>query len=145
MKTSTFRISFKSAVLLYLGATSLTLFSANSLPLNIGCGEPGLHIIYVSKNRSVIYLDEPDTVGSWFVGGDDKRKIQVVFDRNYGLQDKLRTGRWGGPGEDPQQLYPFDEQTAFTCEVAPVSPMLMVKDRTSLVRLRFSLPMQTMF
>ena len=94
----------------------VTFRTSVAAPLNIGSAEPGLHIIYKSKGQSAIYLDEPDTIGSFLVGGYDERKIQVVLDRNYGLQDKIRNCKWG---DSPQQLYPFDDQTAFTCEDGP--------------------------
>ncbi len=55
-------------------------------------------------------------MGSSLIGGYDKRNINVIFDRNYGLKEMIQTRRWQG---DPQQLYAFDEQTAFTCEGGP--------------------------
>jgi hypothetical protein len=96
-----------------LVAAGCHLLAGVAAPLNLGTGEPGLKIDYKSTNRFVIYLDEPGTVGPGFMGGYDTRHIDVLLDRNYGLKEMIQTRKWDG---DPQQLYPFDEQTAFTCE-----------------------------
>ncbi len=99
---------------IFLVILSCHLFAGVAAPLNLGSGEPGLKIDYKSTNQFVIYLDEPWTVGPGLKGGMDTRQIEIVLDRNYGLKQRLqsRTGTIG----DLQQLYPFDEQTAFTCE-----------------------------
>lgn len=99
---------------LFAGAACLPLFAADSLSLNLGSGNPGLHVIYNTANQYVIFLDEPWTVGSGLIGGYDKRNIQILADRNFGLKEMIRTRTWGQG--DVLQLYAFDEQTAFTCE-----------------------------
>jgi hypothetical protein len=99
--------------------TSSPLFAEDPRPLSLGSGEPGLHIIYNTTNNHptyqyVIFLDEPWTVGDGLIGGMDERQIQVILDHNYGLKERLqsRTERMG----IPEQLYPFDDKTVFTCE-----------------------------
>jgi len=72
--------------------------------------------MYKGTNQFVIYLDEPWTVGPGLKGGMDKRQIEIVLDRNYGLKQRLQSR--DGTIPDPQQLYPFDNQRAFTCESA---------------------------
>ena len=100
--------------LLFAGAASIPLFAADSLPPNLGNGNPGLHITYNTTNQYVIFLDEPWTVGGGLIGGYDERNIQVLADRNFGLKEMIRTRTWGEG--DVLQLYAFDEQTVFTCE-----------------------------
>jgi hypothetical protein len=100
--------------LLFTGAASLSLFAADSFPLNLGSGNPGLHIIFNKTNQYVIFLDEPWTVGDGLIGGYDKRNIRVVADRNFGLKKMIQTRTWGEG--DVLQLYAFDEQSAFTCQ-----------------------------
>jgi hypothetical protein len=93
-------------------ASSLRLLAGD----NLGTGEPGLKIIYKTTNQFAIYLDEPWTVGpDGIIGGYDKRHIDVLFDRNYELKEKLQTRKWD---DNPQQLYSFDVQRGFTCESA---------------------------
>jgi hypothetical protein len=81
--------------------------------LKLGGGEPGLKILYMETNRFLIYLDEPSTVGPGFDGGANTRHLEAICGKNYGLK-QLVSGRWTKDG--PQQLYPFDLETAFTCE-----------------------------
>ena len=102
-------------------ASGLQLMVSNAVPINLGSGEPGLHIVYNTTNDNprfqyqyVIFLDEPWTVGDGLIGGFDKRNIQIVADRNFGLKEKLRSHTWWQG--DVLELYAFDEQTAFTCE-----------------------------
>jgi hypothetical protein len=83
---------------------------------NLGSGQPGLKIIYKGTNQFVIYLDEPWTVGVGTMGGMDTRQIEIVLDRNYGLKQRLQSRT--GPIGEVQQLYPFDGQRGFTCELA---------------------------
>lgn len=101
-------------VQLFLVTASFPLLAADALPLNLGSGEPGLHVIYNTTNQYVVFLDEPWTVGDGLFGGYDKRKIQVLTDRNFGLKEMIQTRTWGEG--DVLELYAFDEQTAFTCE-----------------------------
>ena len=97
----------------------LLLFPGVALPLDLGGGEPGLKIIYKATNQFVIYRDEAWTVGPGLIGGYENRKIDVLFDRNFALKQKIQTRSW----EDiPQQLYPFDDQRAFTCDVTNLGP-----------------------
>ena len=82
---------------------------------NLGSGEPGLKIIFKTTNQCVIYVDEPWTVGPGSVGGMSHRHIDVLFDGTYGLKKMLQNRQW--PSTDmPEQLYPFDDETVFTCE-----------------------------
>jgi hypothetical protein len=96
-------------------ALVLPLNCGAAVSADLGSGEPGLKIDYKSTNCFVIYLDEPWTVGSCFMGGYDKRHIDVIFDRNYGLKEKIQTRKWVG---SPFQLYPFDDKRGFTSEPA---------------------------
>jgi len=98
----------------FLATVNFRLLAADALPLNLGSGEPGLHIIYNTTNQYVIFLDEPWTVGDGLFGGYDKRKIQVLTDRNFGLKEMIQTRTWGEG--DVLELYAFDKQTAFTCQ-----------------------------
>jgi hypothetical protein len=92
-----------------------------TLPSTIlGSGEPGLHIIYKGTNQFVIYVDEPWTVGSWLIGGMPERHLQIICDRNYGLKERIQS--LTGKIDTIQQLYPFDDQRAFTCDLAVVEP-----------------------
>lgn len=100
-------------ILFFVFASMLPVFAADTGPLSIGSGEPGLKIVYKTTNQFVIYRDEPGTVGAGFVGGYYDRHIDVLFERNYGLKEKIQTRKWHA---DPQQLYPFDDETVFTCE-----------------------------
>jgi hypothetical protein len=94
---------------------SFPVFAGDARPLNLGSGEPGLKIVFANNttNQFAIYLDEPWTVGPGLIGGYDKRHIEVLLDHSYGLKEKIQTRRWS---DDPQQLYPFDDETAFACE-----------------------------
>ena len=108
MNTTPRIISF----LLFVLTASFPLFAEDALPLNLGSGQPGLRIIYNATNQYIIYIDE-FLDESWEVGDDwlhnyPKRQIQVLTERNFGF--------WTGYVQD---LYPFDEQTAFTCGAAP--------------------------
>jgi len=96
-------------ILFLVVASSFRLLAGD----NLGSGQPGLKIMYKGTNQFVIYLDEPWTVGVGLMGGYYERHIDVLFDRNYGLKEMIRTRMWDG---DPKQLYPFDDQRAFTCE-----------------------------
>jgi len=78
----------------------------------LGGGEPGLKIIYNTTNQYVIYRDEPWTVGPGLIGGYDKRHIDVLLDHNFGLEEQILTRKWH---DIPEQLYAFDDKTAFTC------------------------------
>lgn len=88
-------------------------YAASAEPLALGGGEPGLKVIYVETNQAAIFVDESWTVGTGLVGGYDNRKIDVLFDQNYGLKEKIRNRTWT---DTPEQLYPFDVSTAFTCD-----------------------------
>jgi hypothetical protein len=105
--------------LLFVLTASFPLFAGDGLQHNLGSGEPGLHIIYNATNdyptnQYVIFLDESWTVGGGLIGGYDKRNIQVLTDRNFGLKEMIRSRTWGQG--DVLELYAFDENTAFTCE-----------------------------
>ena len=112
MNTTLRVISF----LLFMVAASFRLFAGEDRPPNLGSGEPGLKIVfaYNSTNQFAIYLDEPWTVGPGLIGGYDKRHIEVLLDHSYGLKEKLqsRTERM----DIPEQLYPFDDESVFTCK-----------------------------
>ena len=101
----------------------------------LGSGDPGLKIIYKSTNEFVIYDDESWTFGPGLLGGYDERKIKILLDRNYGLRPKIQTRGWS---DMPEQLYPFGNGRAFTCEVGsvesnwPHTTVLFSLDGTSL-------------
>jgi len=98
--------------LLFIVSASFRLLAEDAIWLNLGSGEASLHIIYDTNNRYVIYLNEPWTVGKWDVhsGGYAIDPTQRGYRKR---QIILKCGNvWES---DPQELYPFDEQTAFTC------------------------------
>lgn len=97
------------AVIAVLMAAYLPLYGGVESS-RFGGGEPGLKIIYKDANQYVVFVDEPWTVGSGLIGGYNDRQIAVLIDKNYGLKEKLRTRTWD---DNPEQLYPFDDKTAF--------------------------------
>jgi hypothetical protein len=119
MKSGEFSLQMGKVIALLVVAVCFQLYGGAAPPTNLGSGEPGLKIDYKTTNCFVIYLDEPWTVGTGFIGGYDKRHIDVLLDRNFGLKEKLPTRQWDG---NPQQLYPFDDQRGFTCDVAAMGP-----------------------
>jgi hypothetical protein len=94
-------------------AACLPLYGGEEPSRLLGGGEPGLHIVFGRKstNQYALYLDEPWTIGSGLIGGYDKRHIEVLLDHSYGLKEKIQARGWG---DGPDQLYPFDDETAFT-------------------------------
>jgi hypothetical protein len=119
MKTSKFSLQIKAVIVVLLTAC-LPLHAGVEVPHILGGGEPGLKIVYQTTNQLAIYLDEPWTVGAnGLMGGYDERHIDVLMDHNYGLKEKIRTRTWG---DNSEQLYPFDENTAFTCEGGSWAP-----------------------
>ena len=70
---------------LFAAVASFPLLAGDAPPPNLGSGEPGLHIIFKKTNQFVIYQDEPWTVGSFLIGGMDKRQIEIICDRNVRL------------------------------------------------------------
>lgn len=110
MNTSLRIISF----LFFVFAASFSLYAGDSLPLNLGSGDPSLHIIYDATNQYIIYLNEPWTVekGDMHNGGysiDVERRSSRI------RQIISCCGNVWERGWDPEELYPFDGQTAFTC------------------------------
>jgi hypothetical protein len=97
--------------------SSFRLPAGDALPLNFGSGQPSLCIIYNSTNEYVIFIDEA-LEKSWKPGDDwsvDYRHapINVLAEQNFGPEklDPNRLGVW-----NTVDLFPFDEQTVFTCE-----------------------------
>jgi hypothetical protein len=82
----------------------------------LGGGEPGLKIAidFKNTNQFAIYIDEPWTVGPGLAAGIDERHIDVLLDHDYQFKEKLHSKN--ERIDIPEQLYPFDEQEAFTCE-----------------------------
>jgi hypothetical protein len=111
MNTTLRIISF----LLFVVAANFPVFAGGTRSLNLGGGKSGLKIVFANNttNQFAIYLDEPWTMGPGLIGGYDKQHIEVLLDHSYGLKEKIQTRRWS---DDPQQLYPFDDETAFACE-----------------------------
>jgi hypothetical protein len=102
----------KAIFALLVATCSARLFAVDTPP-GMGSGEPGLKIVYNSSNEFVIYADEPWTVGiSYYISEMTQRKIRVLYDWNYGISGLISGTRTG----IPQQLYPFDDGVAFTCE-----------------------------
>jgi hypothetical protein len=110
------------AVIAVLMAAYLPLYGGVESS-RFGGGEPGLKIIYKDANQYVVFVDEPWTVGPGLIGGYNDRQIAVLFDKNYGLKEKLRTRTWD---DNPEQLYPFDDKTAFTSDGANWDPVRKV-------------------
>jgi hypothetical protein len=103
----------KQAIFALFVAVSIFPLFATDAPLpGLGCGEPGLKIVYNSADDFVIYVDEPWTVGPGYAGGMAQRRIRVLAERNYGINGLISGYRM----DIPQQLYPFDDGAAFTCE-----------------------------
>lgn len=90
-------------------SSALPMASVNvTLSPSIGSGNPGLKVATrgTNSNAIVIYQDEPETVGNGLQGGMMDRKIKVIFDRGYNFRQEDM--------EIPEQLYPFDSDSAFT-------------------------------
>jgi hypothetical protein len=102
--------------------SSFRLLAGNP-PVNLGSGDPSLHIIYHATNLYIIYLNEPwvpEDVrsGGYWINADQigysKRQIilrsaELPSDNDPSMYDN------SGVVNDPMVLYPFDEDTAFTC------------------------------
>ena len=75
---------------------------------SIGSGNPGLKVATRGTNADavVIYQDEPETVGIGLQAGMMDRKIMVIYDKGYNFRQQDM--------ENPDQLYPFDQDSAFT-------------------------------
>ena len=80
----------------------------------IGDGSPGLKVATKESGAIVIYQDEPTTVGIGLMGGMLERKIKVILDQGYGFRQEAM--------QEQEQLYPFDEQSAFTSEIGSWGP-----------------------
>ena len=101
-------------------ALSFRLLAGDARPLNLGSGQPGLCLIYNSANEYVIFIVEAREK-SWKPGDDwsiDYRDgpIKVIAQRNFG-PEKLSPNRssvW-----NTEELFPFDEQAAFTSDGDP--------------------------
>ncbi len=95
--------------------SSFRLLAGDALPHNLGSGQPGLCIIYNSANEYIVFVDEA-LVKSWKPGDDwlpgYAGQIQVLVARNFG-RDKLSPN---GDVWNTEDLFPFDENTAFTCD-----------------------------
>jgi hypothetical protein len=81
---------------------SFRLFAGEDRPPSLGSGSPGLRIIYDATNQYIIFNDL-----SYVKSLNDSpqnRQIQVLTERNSGIL-----------AGDEQDLYPFDEETAFAC------------------------------
>jgi hypothetical protein len=96
---------FVAAVI--LSGTLASTVAAVELP-GLGSGDPGLKVATRGADAIVIYKDEAETVGVGLIGGMESRKIEVLIDRQYHFQQNRM--------DIPRQLYPFDAESAFTCE-----------------------------
>jgi hypothetical protein len=90
-----------------LGGALPSTVSAGELQ-SLGTGDPGLKVATRGEDAIVIYRDEPQTVGTGLMGGMMSRKIEILIDRNYHFQKNRMVV--------PSQLYPFDSESAFSCE-----------------------------
>ena len=113
----------KPQICAYAGSTPLTLcillfvmechplFAKDTFPGNLGSGDPGLHVIYNTTNQYVIYLNDHWEVGNVHSGAYAVDLSQGNYPRRHILLKAVQD-IYGG---EPEELYPFDEETAFTC------------------------------
>lgn len=100
--------AFSALVLLIVLGGIIEAARATSPLLDLGSGHPGLKVATRGAEAVVIYRDEPKTVGAGLQGGMATRDIVVLIDRQYQFRrDQM---------DIPQQLFPLDENSAFTCE-----------------------------
>ena len=97
--------------LLFVVTASFPLFAGDALPLNIGNGDPTLHIIYNSANQYVVYFNKPWVPEDIHSGGYAIDTEQ----RGYPKRQILLRSTGSTLEGDPEVLYPFEEQMAFTC------------------------------
>jgi hypothetical protein len=89
----------------------LALVARGAFPDRLGSGDPGLHIIYNATNQYIIYLNEHWEVGYVHSGGYAADLSQGNYPRKRILLKSVQDVHSG----EPEELYPFDEKTAFTC------------------------------
>lgn len=97
-------------------AAILPLFArdADGFPPNLGNGEPGLCIDYNSSGDWVVFIDE-SLKRDWKQGEEwnpqpHDKPIKILAGQNIQNPDS-----WG----NNHDLFPFDEQTVFTCDYDP--------------------------
>lgn len=93
--------------LLLSGFLSTGFLSTQGMSQSIGSGDPGLKVVSGPSGSFAIFKDEPQTFGIGLIGGWKNRNIQLVIDQGYHF-DKAFPG-------DPMQLFPFSEDSAFSC------------------------------
>jgi hypothetical protein len=96
-------------------AASFRLFAGEDRPPGLGSGAPGLRIIWNATNQYIIYNDLT-YVQSYREKADwlpEKWQIQVLTERNFDIQALTAVPRYETFNEE--DLYPFDEEKAFTC------------------------------
>jgi hypothetical protein len=81
---------------------------------SIGSGHPGLKVHALKSGSIVIYQDEPNTFGNGLMGGMKDRKIKVIVDQGYNFDQASM--------EIPEQLFPFDPDSAFSCDGGTWAP-----------------------
>jgi hypothetical protein len=92
------------------------VFAAEPLPTGLGNGQPGLCIIYESKNEYVVFVDE-SLEKSWKAGDDwlptYRGPIKILAESNFG---RAKLDPNNGSIYNAVDLFPFDDQTVFTCD-----------------------------
>jgi|GEM_PF-3812482 len=82
------------------------LFSQLHPDTRIGSGAPGLKINYFKSSEFAIFIDTPQAVGVGTLGGPE-RKVEMIGSGTSPIKSSFYDGY--------QQLYPFSETSAFTC------------------------------
>jgi hypothetical protein len=113
-----------SIISFFVLAATLQLFAGDGgvLPSNLGDGEPGLCIVYFHPNEWVVFVDE-SLKTEWKQGGQwnpqyHDKPIKILASQNiewahsYDLAHPYDIG-------NTEDLFPFAEQTVFTCENDP--------------------------
>ncbi len=93
-------------------ASSYRLLAGESLLLNLGSGDPSLHVIYDTNNQYVIYLND-----RWTVEKVDMQSggYSIDSERRFSPKRQIILSSGNEWKSDPEVLFPFDEQTAFAC------------------------------
>lgn len=126
-----------AALLAVLLSVLSPAIASDVAPFKLGGGYPSLHIIYDSTNRYVVYLDNEylGYLDKQAASGEDTNNLapafQVALERNYSLKKNFRDDSLL---PDIKQLFPFDDQTAFTCQgMVGLKPASDYEPRTSQV------------
>lgn len=95
------------------------VFAGGALPAGLGDGRPGLCIIYEATNEYVVFVDDA-FAQSWKTGKPNDclpvcrlGHVKVLAECDQEPKALNIAGLWNGHAFD---LFPFDEQTVFTCD-----------------------------